>query len=115
MEKTLLKIFPVQSKPYSGFWRVMNFRIPFTLIITKTDLSLKIWKIMFKNIPLKDITGFKYVGDEWVAAQKIFNGIVIKHMDGGKLNESVIGAYDKEKSLELLKLLRKLLKGKEGK
>ena len=112
VEKILLNVSPVQTKTYSGFFRLSINTIPYTLIVTEKDLLLKFLGITLKTIHLNDITGFRQVGDEWVVTQKIFNGIVIKHRKGNKIKERVISFFDKEKSLELLKLLRKLLKGK---
>ena len=107
MDEILLKIFPVQSKSYSGFFRVSNNTTPYTLILTKNFLSLKFLGISFVKIGLKDIISYKAVGDEWVATQKVFNGVVVRYKKGDKTKERVITFFNKEKSSEFLKILKK--------
>jgi hypothetical protein len=107
MEEILLKIFPVQSKSYSGFFRVSTNTTPYTLILTKNFLSLRFLGIPFVKIAINDIISYKAVGDEWVTTQKVFNGVVIKYRRGNKTKERVITFFNKEKSLEFLKVLKK--------
>ena len=115
MDEILLKIFPVQSKSYSGFFKLSRNTIPYTLVLTNSLLTLKFIGIPFIKINLIDITGFKYVGDEWVVTQKVFNGVVIKYKKSDKIKERVITFFNKEKSSEFLKTLRKIIGNKEEK
>jgi len=107
MEERLLKIFPVQSKSYSGFFSVSRNSTPYTLILTKNLLSLKFLGIPFVKINISDIISYKAVGDEWVATQKVFNGVVVKYKKGSNTKQRVITFFDKEKSLEFLKVIKK--------
>lgn len=109
MEEILLKIFPVQSKSYSGFFSISTNTTPYTLILTKTFLSLKFLGIPFVKINLKDISSVNSTGDEWVATQKVFNGVVIKYKKGNKIKERVITFFNKKKSSEFLKILKKTI------
>jgi hypothetical protein len=110
MGKILLKIFPVQSKSYSGFFSVSRNTTPYTLILTKTFLSLKFLAIPFIKINLEDIISVKPTGDEWVATQKVFNGVVIKYKKDNKTKERVFTFFNKEKSLEFFNTLKREIK-----
>lgn len=109
MEQTLLNIFPVQSKSYSGFFRISNNTIPYTLVLTNSLLMLRFIGIPFIKIPLTNVMSYKSIGNEWVVNQRVFNGIVIKYKEGEKIKERVITFFSKEKSLEFLKLFKKLI------
>ena len=113
MDEILLKTFPVQSKSYSGFFRISNVTTPYTLILTKSILILKFIGIPFIKINLSNILSFKYIGDEWIAMQKVFNGVVIKYKKGDKIKERVITFFNKKKSLEFIKILRNYIGNKE--
>lgn len=109
MEEILFKIFPVQSKSSSGFFQVSNNTTPYTLVLTKSMLTLRFIGIPFVRIRVADITSYSFVGDEWVSFQKVFNAVVIKYKKAGKSKERAISFFDKKKSSEFLKALGKAI------
>ncbi len=115
MDEILFKTFPVQTKMNSGFFKMSSNTFLYSLTLTNSKLSLKFFGIPIIRIATTDILGFKYVGDKWVVTQKVFNGVVIKYKKSDKVKERVISFFNKEKSSEFLKTLRKIVGNKENK
>jgi len=113
MDEVIFKTFPVSSKAYSGFFRLSRNGIPYTLVLSKSCLTLKLIGIPVIKIDFQNITNFRYVGSEWVATQRVFNGVVITHDRSGKTKERVISIFRKNTSSAFLAALRGVIGEKE--
>jgi len=115
-----IKLFPVQSKPYSGFFRMSTNTFPYSLVLDNSVIVLKMFGfISTVKINTNDIVSFSVVGDEWVVTQKVFNGVVIKYKKGNIIKERVFSFFGffrktgNQNSLEFIKYLREYAGTKE--
>jgi len=110
-DQTLLKVFPVQTKSYSGFFRYSRNSIPYSLKLTDSSLTLKFLGIPFIKIENRQIIDFKYVGNEWVGVTFMFKGVVIKYRkNNGNIKERIIGFYNEKIAKEFFEILKNIKK-----
>ena len=113
----LNKRYWIQSKSYSGFFRVSRNNIPFGLVLDNSNIVLKILGfIPYLRINLADVISFHCVGNTWVAMSMIFDGVVIKYRKGNSIEERVFSfIFNKNGSLEFVESLRNIMGEKEEK
>jgi hypothetical protein len=110
-DQTLLKVFPVQTKSYSGFFRYSRNSIPYSLKLTDSNLVLRFLGIPFIKIDIKQIIDFKYAGNEWVGVTFMFKGVVIKYKkNNGHIKERIIGFYSEKIAREFFDILKGIIR-----
>ncbi len=110
------KLFPVQSKSYSGFFKGSTNSFPFGLVLDDSYIALTLFGfIPYVKVNLSDIVSFVATGDTWVMTQKVFNGVVVKYAIGGHKKERVFSFFSEAKSLEFVKYLREKMGSLESK